>query len=133
MRAVRTWCLLVLAGGALTLAGCAAKGGTGAEAGTAAAATEGAFQVPIEVDNNLSALTGVTVYVQRQGGTNRRMLGMVESGQKRTFEYDAREGTFQLLARRGGGQSDIVSELFQLSTGMGVQWSLGNNRLLLRR
>ena len=121
MRAVRVLGLMLVAGFVMTLAACASSGG---------ANTGEAYTVPVEVDNNLSGLSGATIYVQRQTGTNRRLLGPAESGQKKTFQWDARDGSYVLVARLTGGQADIVSDVFQVQNGVVVSWNLAQNRLL---
>jgi hypothetical protein len=126
MRAAPVALLMLVTVAGLGLAACAAKTGTGA-----GAATTG-FVVPIEVENNLSGLVGTSIYITRSSGTGRRLLGPVENGQKRTFEYDAVAGTFKLIARQQGVRADsIVSDNFQLQPGMAVQWLIPTNRLLV--
>lgn len=124
MRSTRTLGLAVIALAAIALAACSAAS-TGTQGG------QDTFLVPIEVDNNLSGLTGATIYIVRSTGTNRRLLGPVESGRKNTFNYDASIGSYRLIARQGVGMDSIVSEQFRLDPGVYVQWSLGVNRLLL--
>jgi len=125
MRVARVAALLLMTGTALAVAACAAKSG-----GEAGAASTG-FIVPIEVENNLTGLGGASIYISHPSGTSRRLLGPVESGRKRTFEYDAKAGVFKLTARQQGTRADsIVSENFQLQPGMAVQWSIPMNRLL---
>jgi len=124
MRAARVACFVLVTTAGLSLAACAAKAGTEAGAATG-------FIVPIEVENNLSGLTGTAVYIARSTGTGRRLLGPVETGRKRTFQYDAKEGLYRLTAKQQGTRSDsIVSDPFQLQPGMVVQWSIPTNRLL---
>jgi len=125
MRVARVALLLLTIAAGAGLAACAAKSGDGAEA----AAT--GFVVPIEVENNLSSLSGASIYIARANGTGRRLLGPVESGRKRTFDYDARAGMFRLTAKPQGVRADsVLSDPFQLQPGMVVQWSIPNNRLL---
>lgn len=115
--------LAVVAAGAVALSACAAS--TGSTAG------QDGFVVPIEVENTLSGLTGATVYIVRSSGSGRRLLGPVESGSKRTFDYDASVGQYRLIARQGVSMDSIVSEQFRLEPEVVVQWSLGMNRLLV--
>jgi len=123
MRAARISIVLFICAAGLALVACAANSaGSGGNSG---------YVVPIEVENNLSGLSGASIYIARSSGTGRRLLGPVESGQKKTFEYDARNGTYRLTARpQGVGQDSIVSDVFQLQPGMVVQWSIPTNRLL---
>src|SRR3972149_4028676 len=115
MRATRVAMLMLITAVSMTLAACAASTGGGAAEGTG-------FIVPIEVENNLSGLSGTSVYIARSTGTGRRLLGPVETGRKRTFEYDAREGMYRLTAKQQGiGQDSIVSDAFQLQPGMEVR------------
>lgn len=115
--------LAVVAAGAIALSACAAA--------TGSAGGQGGFIVPIEVENTLSGLTGATVYIVRNSGSGRRLLGPVESGSKRTFDYDASVGQYRLVARQGVGMDSTVSDQFRLEPGVVVQWSLGVNRLLV--
>jgi hypothetical protein len=124
MRAARVAFLMLITAVGTTLAACAAK--SGAEPGAPSG-----FLVPIEVENNLSGLTGTSVYIARSTGGSRRLLGPVETGRKRTFQYDAREGLYRLTAKQQGMRADsVVSDVFQLQPGMVVQWSVATNRLL---
>jgi hypothetical protein len=127
MRAARVAFLSLIAATTTSLAACAASTGAGG-------ADSASFIVPIEVENNLSGLEGTSIYIARSSGTGRRLLGPVESGRKRSFEYDAREGTYRLTAKQQGIRSDsIVSDAFQLQPGMVIQWSVPTNRLLTGR
>ncbi|NJD11080.1 MAG: hypothetical protein FIB01_11825, partial [Gemmatimonadetes bacterium] len=123
MRAARLASVLLITAAGLGLGACAAK--SGAEGGAA----PGNFVVPIEVENNVSGLSGTAVYISRSSGTGRRLLGQVESGRKRSFDYDAKAGVYKLTARlQGGTRADsIVSENFQLQPGMVVQWIIPTN------
>jgi hypothetical protein len=124
MRAVRSGLFMLVTGAGVALAGCAANSGS-------AGADATSFTVPIEVENNVSGLTGTSIYIARSSGTGRRLLGPVESGRKRTFQYDAKEGLYRLTAREQGVRADsIVSEPFQIQPGMVIQWSIPANRLL---
>jgi len=127
MRAARVAFLSLITATTTTLAACAASTGTGG-------ADSASFIVPIEVENNSSGLEGTSIYIARSSGTGRRLLGPVESGRKRSFEYDAREGIYRLTAKQQGIRSDsIVSDAFQLQPGMVIQWSVPTNRLLTGR
>lgn len=123
MRAARTLALMLGATTALALAACAANT-EGTQAG------EDTFVVPIEIDNNLSGLAGTSIFIARSTGSGRRLLGPIESGQKKTFSYDARPGMYRLTAKSGMRSDSIVSEQFQLFAGTSVNWSLAANRIL---
>jgi hypothetical protein len=126
MRAARVAFLLLTVAAGTALAACAAKTG-GDQAGAAATG----FVVPIEVENNMDGLSGASIYISRSTGSSRRLLGPVETGRKRTFQYDAREGMYRLTARPQGIRGDsVVSDVFQLQPGMVVQWTIPTNRLL---
>jgi hypothetical protein len=121
MRTARVLALLLSAVAALSVGACATSGTSG---------DAGGFTVPVEVDNNLMQLSGVTVYITRNTGSGRRLLGPVESSQKRTFTYDANTGTYLLTARRAGSP-DLTSDPFQLQPGARVTWVLAQNQLLV--
>jgi len=120
MRAASILLVTLVAAAGFYAPGCAPTAGS----------TTDAFVVPIEVDNNLTGLSGASIYINRSTGTSRRLLGPVEAGKKRTFEYDARAGFYRLIARRAMSDDSIVSDTFQLQPGTMVQWSIPMNRLL---
>jgi hypothetical protein len=88
------------------------------------------YPVSIVIDNNLSNLQAVTIYIARESG-GRQMLGSVESGRKHTFTYNASNGVHTLSARRGSGQQDIVSERLQFGGPMTVTWHLSQNQVVV--
>lgn len=119
--------LLRRAGFLLTLcllfaAGCATTGSGGGDANT----------VYLQVQNNLTGLTGVTVYLVGDGGT-RRTLGPVESNRTAEYTRDLRTGNYTLVASRAGG-ADIVSEQFRVDQpGTVVHWSMLANQISFSR
>lgn len=127
MTAVRTLALALVASAGVTLAACAAKTGSSTPAA-------GTFVVPIEIEN-LAGMGGggASVYISTTSGSRRRLLGPIDNGQKKTFQYDAREGNYELTARLGLGQDSVVSEAFQLTPNTVISWSfgMGTNRLLM--
>lgn len=113
--------LVLVLSAALLLGACAAGGGT-------RSGPDG-FVVPIEVENTLADRAGATIYIVRTGDGVRRLLGPVEAGRKRSFDYDAVTGDHRLVARQGMGPDSTLSEPFRLAPGLRVQWTLGENRL----
>jgi hypothetical protein len=108
----------------LVFSSCAANSSqTSADAGPT-------YPVSIVIDNNLSNLQAVTIYIARESG-GRQMLGSVESGRKHTFTYNASNGVHTLSARRGSGQQDITSERLQFGGSMTVTWHLSQNQVVV--
>ena len=108
----------------LVFSSCAANTGeTSADAGPT-------YPVSIVIDNNLSNLQAVTIYIARESG-GRQMLGSVESGRKHTFTYNASNGVHTLSARRGSGQQDITSERLQFAGSTVVTWHLSQNQVIV--
>ncbi len=112
----------------ILVAGACASGST-ATTSTAAANAGPNFPISVMVDNGLSGLQGVTVSITRESG-GRRLLGPVDSGKKKTFTYEASSGVYQLLARRGAGDEDIVSEKFRVDATANITWRLPSNTLI---
>ncbi|HEX6693318.1 MAG TPA: hypothetical protein VF035_01320 [Longimicrobiales bacterium] len=100
------------------------------QSGDAVSAGGPTYPVSINIDNNLSNLQAVTIYIARESG-GRQMLGSVESGRKHTFTYNASNGVHTLSARRGSGQQDITSERIQFAGPMAVTWHLSQNQVVV--
>jgi hypothetical protein len=108
---------------AFIVAGCATS---------ASVATGETFDVRLQIDNDLRAMTSVTAYLRSEAGV-RRSLGPIESNDDATFGRALRPGVYQLVAARIGAY-DIVSEPFRIdSDGMVVSWSLARNQLIFAR
>ena len=110
----------------LVFSSCAANTSS-AEGGAVGGPT---YPVNIVIDNNLSNLQAVTIYIARESG-GRQMLGSVESGRKHTFTYNASNGPHTLSARRGSGQRDIESERIQFGGPTIVTWHLSQNQVVV--
>ena len=115
-------CILALV---LVVSSCASN-----TAGAAAEAAGPTYPVSIVIDNNLSNLQAVTIYLARESG-GRQMLGSVESGRKHTFEPKVSNGVYTLSARRGAGEAEIKSERVQVSGSMVVTWHLSQNQVVV--
>ena len=84
------------------------------------------FDVQIEVENAVSGLAPLSIYIQRQS-SGRKLLGTVNSGQKRTFNYTASSGVYTLSAPRSAGQETFTSEQIQLNGSEKIFWRLPAN------
>ena len=83
----------------------------------------------LEIDNNLTLPTDLTIYAQTEGGT-RRLIGSVPPARNVTFQFtpDSYSTQYRLVARTPlGGQ--IRSEAFIVGSGMTGQivWTLVPN------
>lgn len=95
---------------------------------TSSVATGEVMNVQLQVDNNLSGITGVSVYLLSDTG-GRRSLGPLESNKRESYDRELRAGDYQLLATRVGGE-DILSERFRVdSDGLVILWALAQNQL----
>jgi hypothetical protein len=83
--------------------------------------------VSIQVENDNTPSSDLTVYLVNQSG-NRQILGSVPPNRTVTLNYDGplSGGQFRLLARPNGGR-DIVSNPFALGGVARVRWSLRSN------
>lgn len=97
----------------------AAACGTGARGGAPGEA------VLVQVNNNLIPPTVISVYLVREGGGGRRLLGTVTPGSETTLRYTGATsgGNYRLVARVTAGR-DIPSTPFSLIRGGTVNWDL---------
>lgn len=111
---------------ALLLIGCASSGQTASGEPEDAEAGE-VSSVSFEVSNDFTARRPVTVFVRSSAG-ERSLLGSVQPGQTRAFEFKSTSftGTFQLIAQ-APGFDDITSQPFSLFAGYTVSWRLAIN------
>ncbi|MEO5511762.1 MAG: hypothetical protein ABIV28_03390 [Longimicrobiales bacterium] len=102
---------------------------TQASTDTAALNAGPSFPISILVDNGMTNMQGITVSITRESG-GPRLLGPVEAGRKKTFNYDASPGGYQLIARRGVGEENMVSEVFRLEAATSLTWRLPSNTVI---
>jgi hypothetical protein len=85
--------------------------------------------VNVEINNNLTIPTVITVFVD-QGGDSRKMLGTVPGAQTRTFQFTpiSFSQPYRLIAQRQLAR-DIRSQPFTIGSDMTgtVEWSLVPN------
>ena len=85
--------------------------------------------VLIEVRNDLTPTTPVTVRIVSESGT-RSTLGTVSPGRTRTLRFDEPyfESAYMMVAETVDG-NQLVSRRFELFPNSNVSWRLSNNRL----
>lgn len=86
-------------------------------------------RVPVQVDNDLTTRSDVTVRMHSSTGAS-RVLGGAPPGGERLFEYrdQVLSGFYRLSARTSDGRT-IESRTFTLFPGAGVVWRLQRNDL----
>ena len=116
MRIRRFWALPLV----LLLVGCASWTGGGGGSGQ---------RVPVQVDNDLTTRSDVTLRMHSSTGAS-RVLGGAPPGGERLFEYrdQVLSGLYRLSARTSDGRM-IESRTFTLFPGAGVVWRLQRNDL----
>lgn len=91
-----------------------------------------AISVQLQVNNDLSGITGVVVHLVTEAGI-RRTLGPVESNRVGEFQRNLRLGDYAFIATRVGGP-DIVSERFRVDDpNVVVTWNIQSNQLTFTR
>jgi hypothetical protein len=115
---------------AFTIAATAAVGlSFGCATGGHHADDDAMHPVNVEINNNLTIPTVITVYVD-QGGNSRRMLGTVPGAQTRTFQFTpvSFSQPYRLIAQRQLAR-DVRSQPFTIGSDMTgtVEWSLVPN------
>jgi FtsP/CotA-like multicopper oxidase with cupredoxin domain len=87
--------------------------------------------VTLEVDNNLSVPTGVTVYAYSDVGS-RQLIGNVLPGRQTVLHFHAGHitGSYRFVAV-AAREAQLVSNPISLNGGETVSWELRNNTLLV--
>jgi hypothetical protein len=92
--------------------------------GGSAAATGGSV---VTLDNNLSAMTAVTVFLEPESGGVRQSLGVIDAGASKSLPMTVQRGWYILVAQRPTG--DLRSDRFQVPGPSTIAWDMQFNRV----
>ena len=92
--------------------------------GGGAAATGGSV---LTIDNNLSTMTAVTIFLQPDAGGVRQSVGVIDAGDSKNFPVTVQRGWYTLVAQRPSG--DLRSERFNVPGPSTITWDMQLNRV----
>ena len=122
---------------ALAVAACASRPDpsvTSDPSTTAAPATsaQAANSIPVTVNHTDMNRTELTVYVQPANGV-RTMLGLLQSGQQKTFTFEASGTRMIRLIGISPSADQLTSPQVNVPAGAGVHWDVNANTLRVVR